>query len=58
MKLQYIFYILGVLFIFGAVWYFAREFIKDLPDILKLIILAVAIIISFFIAEILRGKDL
>jgi|TARA_Y100000310_G_scaffold181551_1_gene181511 membrane-bound ClpP family serine protease len=57
MKIQYIFYIVGVLFIFASVWYFAREFISDLPDIIKMTLLSFSIIISFIIAEFLRGGN-
>jgi cell division protein FtsW (lipid II flippase) len=57
MKIQYIFYSVGVIFIFAAVWYFAREFIDDLPDVIKLLILVVAVVVAFIIAEFLRGAD-
>tara|TARA_Y100000310_G_C20431739_1_gene691814 strand:- start:635 stop:811 length:177 start_codon:yes stop_codon:yes gene_type:complete len=57
MKIQYIFYIIGVVFIFGSVWYFAREFIDELPDMIKLVILIVSVIASFIIAELLRGGN-
>ena len=57
MKIQYIFYIVGVLFIFASVWYFTRTFIQELPDPIKLVLLIVAVIVSFVVAEILRGAD-
>jgi len=57
MKIQYIFYTIGVFFVFASVWYFAREFIRDLPDPIKLLLLIVGIILSFVIAEFLRGGD-
>ncbi len=57
MKIQYIFYSVGVIFIFAAVWYFAREFIDELPDPIKLMILIAAVVITFIIAEFLRGGD-
>jgi hypothetical protein len=57
MKVHHIFYTIGVLFIFAAVWYFAREFIAELPDMIKLLLLIVSIIVTFFIAELLRGGD-
>ena len=57
MKIQYIFYTVGVLFIFASVWYFAREFIDDLPDSIKLILLIVAVVVTFIIAELLRGSE-
>jgi len=57
MKIQNIFYTFGVLFIFASVWYFARTFIDELPDTIKLILLVVSIIVTFTIAEMLRGAD-
>jgi hypothetical protein len=57
MKLHYIFYIVGIIFIFATVIYFAKEFINDLPDGLKLLLLIFSIIITFILAEILRGGN-
>ncbi|MBI2452266.1 hypothetical protein HYV50_04300 [Candidatus Pacearchaeota archaeon] len=57
MKVHQIFYTVGVIFVFASVWYFAREFIADLPDVIKTILLITSIIISFFIAEIFRSTD-
>lgn len=58
MKFQYIFYIVGVIFIFASVIYFSREFINDLPDSIKLIILIVSVVVSFIVAELLRENNL
>lgn len=58
MKVQYVFYFVGVLFIFSSVIYFAREFIQDLPNSIKLLLLIVSVFVSFFIAEILRGNEI
>ena len=57
MKSHYIFYIVGVIFIFASVWWFAREFIDELPDPIKLMLLIVATVVTFIIAEFLRGAD-
>ena len=57
MKIQHIFYIVGVLFIFASVWYFARTFINDLPDPIKLMLLIVSVVVTFIIAELLRGGE-
>lgn len=57
MKVQYIFYITGIVFIFASVWYFTREFIVELPDSIKLLLLVVSVIVSFIIAEFLRGSN-
>lgn len=57
MKIQYIFYTVGVLFIFASVGYFTREFISELPDPIKLILLIVSVVVTFIIAEFLRGAE-
>jgi|TARA_Y100000310_G_C20626560_1_gene786254 hypothetical protein len=57
MKVHHVFYVVGVIFIFSTVWYFAREFIADLPDMIKLILLITSIIISFAMAEAFRGGN-
>src|SRR3989344_6174165 len=51
MKVQYLFYIVGVIFVFVSVWYFAHEYIAQFPRIIKLVLLLVAIVISYVIAE-------
>jgi len=57
MKVQYLFYIVGIIFVFVAVWYFAREYIAQFPRIIKLILLIVAIVVSYVIAEFMRGSE-
>ncbi|MBT3643005.1 hypothetical protein HN604_03975 [archaeon] len=57
MKVDQIFYSVGVLFIISSIIYFTKEFIADLPDMIKLVLLIVAMIIAFITAEFFRGKD-
>jgi|GEM_PF-2379552 len=57
MKVQSIFYLVGVIFIFASVWYFAREYIAQFPNSIKLILLVVSTIVIFIIAEFMRGAD-
>jgi hypothetical protein len=57
MKIQYAFYIVGVIFIFATVIYFVREYIDLMADSLKLVLLLVSIIVTFVVAEILREYD-
>jgi len=58
MKIEYVFYIIGVVFIFAAVMYFAWEFIAELPDPIKLVVLVISVIVAFVVAELFRGGDL
>jgi len=57
MKVQYIFYTIGVLFLIATVLYFTWEFIAELPDPIKLVLLIISIVVSFIVAEFLRGGD-
>ena len=58
MKLHHIFYIFGIIFIFASVIYFTYEFILDLPDPIKFVLLAVVTVVVFIIGEFFRGADL
>lgn len=58
MKMQNIFYFIGVIFIFISTIYFAKEFIIGLPKEIKLILLILSIIITFTLAEFFRGADI
>jgi len=58
MKIQNIFYTFGVIFIFAAVWYFAKEFIASLPNAIKTMLLITSIIVTFVIAEVLREREI
>lgn len=58
MKVHHIFYVVGVLFIFASVWYFAREFIANLPPMVKTILLIISVVLSFVLAEVFRGSEL
>src|SRR3989338_3425286 len=58
MKIQYLFYIVGVIFVFATVWYFAKEYISQFPNIIKLILLVVSIVILYVVAEFMRRADI
>ncbi len=57
MKIQYIFYTVGVIFIIATVIYFTKEFIVNLPDPIKLVLLIISVVVSFIVAEFLREAD-
>jgi len=57
MKLQYLFYVLGIIFIFATVAYFSYNYLFSLPDIIKTAILILAIIVFFFLGEVMEGSD-
>ena len=58
MKLQYLFYILGIIFLFATVAYFSYNYLFDLPDSIKTVILLLAIIVFFFLGELMWEKNL
>lgn len=57
MQVQNIFYGIGALFVIVSVLYFSFEFLQNLPQTVKFVLLAVSVIITFFVAELLRGAD-
>ena len=56
MQVQNIFYGIGALFVIVSVLYFALTFLKDLPQNIKFMLLVVSVIITFFVAELLRSS--
>ena len=58
MKIENVFYFVGVIFLFISVWYFAREFIDDLSNSIKLVILIISVIVTFVVGELLRESDI
>lgn len=58
MKIQNIFYTIGVIFIIIAVIYFTREYIRALPSEIKVILLIFGTVVAFVVAELLRFKDI
>jgi hypothetical protein len=58
MKLQYLFYVLGIIFLFATVAYFSYNFLFNLPDSLKTVILALVVIIFFVLGEVMWEKDM
>jgi len=57
-KSEYIFYIIGIVFLFSAVAYFSYEYLFSLSDIIKTIILVCLIIIFFFLADFMAERDI
>lgn len=56
-KAQYIFYVIGIVFLFATIAYFSYEYLFSLSDIVKTIILLCLIVIFFFLADYLAGRD-
>ncbi|MFH1072780.1 MAG: hypothetical protein V1743_05100 [Nanoarchaeota archaeon] len=58
MKTQYIFYVLGIIFLFITISYFAYQYLFDLSKEVKTIVLICLVIILFFAADWLRERDI
>ncbi len=58
MRVQYLFYIGGIIFVFIAVWYFAREYVAQFPRSIKLVLLLVSMVVSYIVAEFMRESDI
>ena len=55
---QYIFYVIGIVFLFITIAYFSYEYILNLSNVLKTLILIALVIISFLIANIMERRDI
>lgn len=58
MKAQYIFYVIGIVFIFATVAYFSYQYLFGLSDIIKTVILICLIIATFFAADFMAERDI
>ncbi|HLC31677.1 MAG TPA: hypothetical protein VJK51_03340 [Candidatus Nanoarchaeia archaeon] len=58
MNLQYLFYVLGVIFLFATVAYFSYNYLFELTDGIKTIVLALAIVIFFVLGEVMEEKEI
>jgi positive regulator of sigma E activity len=56
-KAQYIFYIIGIIFLFTTVAYFTYEYLFNLSDIIKTIILVCLAVVFFFVADIMAERE-
>ncbi|MSS74296.1 hypothetical protein EXS72_01515 [Candidatus Pacearchaeota archaeon] len=57
MKMEYIFYLVGIVFLFISVGYFIYEYVSIFPDSVKLVLLIVAIVVFYILAEFKRVSD-
>ncbi len=57
-KVQYIFYSIGIIFLFSTLAYFSYEFLFSLSDMVKTIILVCLIVIFFFLADFMAERGI
>jgi len=57
LRLEYLFYVLGIIFLFITVWYFARDIFANLDDRIKTVIFILLIVIFFIAGEVMWEKD-
>ncbi|MBT7102605.1 hypothetical protein HN935_03795 [archaeon] len=58
MKIHHVFYAVGIAFIFLSAIYFAAEFIANLDDTIKLILLIVSVVVTFTVGELMREANI
>jgi positive regulator of sigma E activity len=57
-KVEYLFYIIGIIFLFATIAYFSYEYLFSLSNIVKAIILVCLVIMFFFAADYLRVRNI
>ncbi len=57
-KAQYIFYVVGIIFLFATVIYFSYEYLFNLSDAIKTIILVCLTVAFFFLADYMNRRDI
>ncbi len=55
-EVYHAFYIVGIIFLFWTIWYFTRQYLFNLSNIAKTIILICLTIIFFFLGDFLAGR--
>lgn len=58
MKLHYLFFILGIIFLFATAAYFSYNYLFELPDSIKTIILILGVVIFFVLGEVMWEKEI
>lgn len=58
MKFQYLFYVVGIVFLFATLSYFSYNYLFGLADLIKAVILLLLIVIFFVLGEVMEEKDI
>jgi cell division protein FtsW (lipid II flippase) len=58
MRMQYLFYAIGIFFLFATVAYFSYNFLFNLSDGIKTIILILLVVLFFVAGDIMEDKEL
>ena len=56
MKAQHIFYILGIIFLFATVTYFTHKYLYSIATSVKIVLLALLVVMFFYLAEWMKEK--
>ncbi|MFT4311845.1 MAG: hypothetical protein ACMXYF_01310 [Candidatus Woesearchaeota archaeon] len=57
MKIEILFYTIGTILLIVTLGYFSYQYIFDLPDIIKAVILGCLTVIIFVTADVLQERD-
>ncbi len=58
MKIQALFYVIGMVFLFATISYFAYNYLFRASDSIKTVQLILLIIVFFVLGNIMEGKDI
>ena len=58
MKFEYLFYVLGIIFLFATVSYFAYNYLFSLSDTIKTVILGLLVIVFFILGEVMEEANI
>ncbi|MBI2673285.1 hypothetical protein HYX19_03425 [Candidatus Woesearchaeota archaeon] len=58
MKIQVLFYVIGIIFLFATVSYFAYNYLFRASDMIKTVQLVLLIVVFYFFGNIMEGKDI
>lgn len=57
-KAEYIFYTIGIIFLFATVAYFSYQYLFNLSDTIKTIILICLSVVFFFLADTMAEREI
>lgn len=58
MKIQVLFYVIGIIFLFATVVYFAYNYLFRASDMIKTVQLILLVVVFFVLGNTMEGKDI
>ncbi|MBS3127553.1 hypothetical protein J4410_00215 [Candidatus Woesearchaeota archaeon] len=57
-KAEYVFYVIGIIFLFATLAYFSYEYLFNLSDLAKTIILLCLAVVFFFLGDFMKERGI